>query len=160
MSVIVQWLLHFLYYPSWNWDEDWSFPVLWPLLGLPDLLIIVNFGQNILKNCLKTLEKTGTGQPWAQGKPAGKPLTGPVSLDSGLLEQGQVRENHKICNLKSWADCKTEHTQDWGAQPKETAEDPVLRRWWAIPVERSFSILVKTQRFPLEEVLNLTELTD
>ena len=21
-----------------NWDEDWPFPVLWPLLGLPDLL--------------------------------------------------------------------------------------------------------------------------
>ena len=21
-----------------NWDEDWSFPILWPLLGLPDLL--------------------------------------------------------------------------------------------------------------------------
>ena len=21
-----------------NWDEDWLFPVLWPLLGLPDLL--------------------------------------------------------------------------------------------------------------------------
>jgi len=21
-----------------NWDEDWHFPVLWPLLGLPDLL--------------------------------------------------------------------------------------------------------------------------
>ena len=22
-----------------NWDEDWPFPVLWPLLSLPDLLI-------------------------------------------------------------------------------------------------------------------------
>ena len=22
-----------------NWDEDWPFPVLWPLLGLPDLLL-------------------------------------------------------------------------------------------------------------------------
>ena len=22
-----------------NWDKDWPFPVLWPLLGLPDLLI-------------------------------------------------------------------------------------------------------------------------
>ena len=22
----------------WNWDEDLPFPVLWPLLGLPDLL--------------------------------------------------------------------------------------------------------------------------
>ena len=22
-----------------NWDEDWPFPVLWPLLGLPDLLM-------------------------------------------------------------------------------------------------------------------------
>ena len=21
-----------------DWDEDWPFPVLWPLLGLPDLL--------------------------------------------------------------------------------------------------------------------------
>ena len=24
--------------PLGNWDEDWHFPVLWPLLGLPDLL--------------------------------------------------------------------------------------------------------------------------
>ena len=23
------------YYPSWEWDEYWPFPVLWPLLGLP-----------------------------------------------------------------------------------------------------------------------------
>ena len=22
----------------WNWDENWSFPVLWPLLGFPNLL--------------------------------------------------------------------------------------------------------------------------
>ena len=44
-----------------NQDKDWPFPVLWPLLGLPDLVIIMNFGQNILKNCLKTLEKTGIG---------------------------------------------------------------------------------------------------
>ena len=23
---------------SGDWDEDWPFPVLWPLLGLPELL--------------------------------------------------------------------------------------------------------------------------
>ena len=143
-----------------NQDEDWPFPVLWPLLGLPDLLIIMSFAQNILKNCLKTLEETGMGQPWAQGKPTGKLLPGAVSLDGGAACQSKDRwgraTTHATANpwlTAKWSICETEDPSQ-----KKLLEDPVLRRWCAILVQPSFSILVKIQRFPLEEVLDLSEL--
>ena len=71
----------------------------------------MNSGQNIFKNSLKVPEKTGTGATLTTGKPTGKPLTGALSLDSGLPEQVEVRENHKMhmrSTLVSLAGGKTE----------------------------------------------------
>ena len=37
MSTIV-WCLNILWHCLWDWNENWPFPVLWPLLNFPNLL--------------------------------------------------------------------------------------------------------------------------
>ena len=39
MSAIVQWWAFFDITFLWDWNENWPFPVLWPLLSFPDLLL-------------------------------------------------------------------------------------------------------------------------
>ena len=41
----------------WNWNENWPFPVLWPLLSFPNLL--ANWVQHIGKDC-------DAGRDWGQ----------------------------------------------------------------------------------------------
>ena len=37
----------------WNWNENWTFPVLWPLLSFPNLLVfwVQHFHSIIFQNC-------------------------------------------------------------------------------------------------------------
>ena len=46
-----------------NWDEDWPFPVLWPLLGFPNLLTcwVQHFDSIILKLCWNLITSTRFG---------------------------------------------------------------------------------------------------
>ena len=43
-----------------NWDKDWPFPVLWPLLGFPNLLTcwVQHFDSIILKLCWNLITST------------------------------------------------------------------------------------------------------
>ena len=41
----------------WNWNENWSFPVLWPLLSFPNLLAYwVQHFHSIISNCQHPLD--------------------------------------------------------------------------------------------------------
>ena len=43
LSPIVRWFEHSLALPFLDWNENWSFPVLWPMLNFPNLLAILNY---------------------------------------------------------------------------------------------------------------------
>ena len=43
MSAVVWWFEHSLALPFLDWNENWSFPVLWPMLNFPNLLAILNY---------------------------------------------------------------------------------------------------------------------
>ena len=39
----------------WDWNENWAFPVLWPLLSFPDLLAELNTPLHILLSALRVI---------------------------------------------------------------------------------------------------------
>ena len=69
----------------WDWNENWPFPVLWPLLGCPNLLAYlvqfssVHFSRSVMSNSLRPHEPQHTRPPCPSPAPRVHPNPRPLS---------------------------------------------------------------------------------
>ena len=74
----------------WDWNENWPFPVLWPLLSFPNLLIywVQHFHTTSEIRGSSQECQTGTAQEQQRGTTPG-PRSGPAARRSYLLPEGR-----------------------------------------------------------------------